>query len=66
MPISNGSLDNDEKGANKGVYRAYATIFLAIKLKALILMSVWCLYAFILVLLWQYYPCFGTAMVRMH
>ena len=27
MLISNGPPDNDEKGANKGVYRAYAAIF---------------------------------------
>ena len=47
MLISNGPPDNDEKGANKGVYRASAAIFLAIKPKALIVMSVWCLYAFI-------------------
>ena len=47
MMTSIGPPHNDDKGTNKCVYGAYAAIFLAIKLKTLIVMSAWCLYDFI-------------------
>jgi hypothetical protein len=39
------TTNNNEKVENYGIYGATTTVFLAIKLKALIAMSTWCLYA---------------------
>ncbi len=43
--------DDDEKGGNVGKLWAHATVFFAIKLKTIIKMSVWCLCAFISVVM---------------
>ncbi len=62
MTTSDGPPDDDEKGANKGVYGAYAAILFAIKLKTLIVMSAWCLYDFIsavMAVLSSFWHCHG-------
>ena len=48
---SNEPPNDDEKGGNVGKLWAHATVFFAIKLKTLIEMSVWCLCAFISVVM---------------
>jgi len=48
---SDGPPNDDEKGGNVGKSWAHATIFFAIKLKTFIKMSVWCLCAFISVVM---------------
>lgn len=51
MTTSDGPPNDDEKGGNVSKLWAHAPVFFAIKLKTLIEMSVWCLCAFISVVM---------------